>query len=138
MTAGAPETTDELVGLLFQVMGLLRQRLATANLGITPQQAHALRVLDPDRPLPMRDLASELLCDASTVTSLVDRLEERGLVRRRPDPDDRRVKALEVTAAGIAMRERIASVVSAEPHLLALSPDEQTDLRALLMRVLCT
>ena len=42
----------------------------------------------------MGRLADTLSCDASNVTGLVDRLESRGLVRRQPSPDDRRVKVL--------------------------------------------
>ena len=136
-TAGVPTATDELVALFFQVLGLLRARLvvAVAEIGITPQQAHALRCLDSGRPLPMRELATELGCDASTVTGLVDRLEERGLVVRQPDPDDRRVKALAVTPAGVALRDRIAAALDDEPHLLALSAEQQEQLRELLLCV---
>ena len=49
-------------------------------------QAHVLRLLEPGEPLPMRTLARKLCCDASNVTGIVDRLEERGLVRARPRP----------------------------------------------------
>src|SRR5688500_20174556 len=63
-----------------------------AELELSPAQCHVLHLLEPDRPLPMGRLAKTLSCDASNVTGLVDRLESRGLVRRRPSPEDRRVK----------------------------------------------
>src|SRR5580704_11680280 len=89
---------EEVLDLMFQVLGLLKAHFHTAivEMGLTPQQAHALRTLDPTRPVPMRELAAGIMCDASTVTGIVDRLEARGLVERRPDPDDRRVKGLVV------------------------------------------
>src|SRR5713226_4435512 len=60
------------------------------ELGLSPMQAHALRFLE--RPVPMSELADTLWCDASNVTGIVDRLEARGLVERRPSDGDRRVK----------------------------------------------
>ena len=67
--------------------------------------AHALRELDS--PLPMGTLAERLGCDASYITCLADQLEERALIERRADPDDRRVRQLVRTAKG----ERVAAEV---------------------------
>src|ERR1700730_2015085 len=107
--AASRSVDQEVLDLMFQILGLLKQHVHTAivDIGLTPQQAHALRCLDPTRPVPMRELAAAIMCDASTLTGVVDRLEDRGLVERRPDPDDRRVKGLVVTPAGIAIRDRI-------------------------------
>ena len=63
---------------------------AAAHHGLTSTQAKVLAQLDG--PLPMRGLAALLVCDASNVTGIVDRLEARGLVRREADTADRRVK----------------------------------------------
>ena len=67
------------------------------RLGLTPAGARALLQLDPDHPVPTRILADRLCCDPSNVTAFVDRLEESGLIERRVDPHDRRVKTLAVT-----------------------------------------
>jgi DNA-binding MarR family transcriptional regulator len=135
----APDPCDhEIVGLLFQVIGLMKHHViaSTADLGLTPQQAHALRCLDPGQPLPMRDLAGQLMCDASTVTGLVDRLEERALVERRPDPGDRRVKALVLTDAGIAARQRLIEVLTTgAPHRSSLDAAQRAQLRDLLRQI---
>jgi DNA-binding MarR family transcriptional regulator len=123
---------------MLQVLGLLERHFhnAIVDLGLTRQQAHALRGLDPGRPVPMSELAAGMICDASTLTGIVDRLEDRGLVERQPDPDDRRVKGLAVTPAGIEMRERIwRAVLGRAPHLAVLSPDERIKLRDQLKRV---
>jgi len=71
---------------------------------LSPAQCHVLHLIEPGRPLPMRRLADTLSCDASNVTGLVDRLESRGLVQRQTSSRDRRVKALELTAAGKRVR----------------------------------
>ena len=60
------------------------------ELDLSPIQCHVLHLIEPGRPLPMSRLADTLSCDASNVTGLVDRMESRGLVRRRSSPKDRR------------------------------------------------
>ena len=59
------------------------------ELGLSPGHFKALAVLGPDESKPMRTLADALMIDASMVTWLVDRLEERGMVDRRTSPTDR-------------------------------------------------
>src|SRR3954449_11906652 len=87
------------------------QRMKTgaqlAELGLSFSQAHALRLLAPDEPMPMSALAERLFCDASNVTGIADRLEARGLVRRQSSEGDRRVKALTITPTGSKLREQV-------------------------------
>ena len=79
------------------------------ELGLTAASARALLQLDPAAPLPTKALAERLSCDPSNVTPFVDRLEEVGLIERRIDRKDRRVKTLTITAAGRRMREQMLS-----------------------------
>src|SRR5437667_10342739 len=72
---------------------------SAAEIDLSPVQCHVLHLIEPGRPLPMSRLAETLACDASNVTGLVDRLEARGLVQRRPLPRDRRAKVLQLTPA---------------------------------------
>src|SRR2546423_1392967 len=78
-----------------------------ARFDLSPIQCHVLHLIEPGRPLPMSRLAETLSCDASNVTGLVDRLESRGLVRRRLSPRDRRVKVLQLTPAGSRLRAQL-------------------------------
>ena len=80
-----------------------------AELGLSQVQCHVLHLIEPGRPVPMSRLAEVLSCDASNVTGLVDRLEARGLLARRPSPGDRRVKVLALTPPGIAPARRDAA-----------------------------
>src|SRR6266516_5639162 len=86
-----------------------------AKLGLSFAQAHALRMLDPEEPMPMSALAERLFCDASNVTGIVDRLEARGLVERRSAEGDRRVKALTLTTDGVELRDRVLAIMSEPP-----------------------
>jgi DNA-binding MarR family transcriptional regulator len=108
-----------------------------AELDLSPPQAYALRLLEPERPLPMRDLADGLACDASNVTGIVDRLERRGLVERQVSTSDRRVKTLVVTAEGVALRARLLRRLHQVPDAVAeLSPEERRLLCGVLRRIL--
>lgn len=127
----------QVVDLLFALIGTMRRHFVAsiAELGLTPPQAHALRRLDSTRALPMRELAADLMCDPSTVTGIVDGLEERGLVERRPALDDRRIKAIIVTESGIAARERLHElIVTKVSPLSGLTADERVILRDLLAK----
>jgi MarR family transcriptional regulator, organic hydroperoxide resistance regulator len=105
------------------------------KLGLSFAQAHALRLLDPDEPMPMSSLADRLFCDASNVTGIADRLEGRGLVRRQSTEGDRRVKALTITSEGTKLREQVMELMSQPPDAIAaLSEADQRALRDILAR----
>ena len=108
-----------------------------AEFQLSPAQCHVLHLIEPDRPVPMGQLAETLACDASNVTGLVDRLETRGLVRRRPSSGDRRVKVLVLTAAGTRVRALLLERMTAPPAVLdRLSLREQRALVQMLRRLL--
>lgn len=103
---------------------------------LTVPQATLLRMMQLDKPVPMSALATALACHASNVTGLVDRLEEAGLVARRPSDEDRRVKNIELTPKGAEVREMLYSEIFAPPPELARLTDEELgQLEALLRRI---
>ena len=92
-----------------------------------------LHLIEPGRPLPMSRLADTLSCDASNVTGLVDRLESRGLVRRQPSAEDRRVKVLQLTPAGSRLRTQLLRQMAGRSLPLArLSLEQQRTLVRIL------
>ncbi|MGW2237492.1 MarR family winged helix-turn-helix transcriptional regulator [Streptomyces sp. NPDC001759] len=109
---------------------------AAAQHALTGAQARLLSLLSLE-PLPMRKLAQKLKCEPSNVTGIVDRLESRGLVERRPDPADRRVKLAAATKEGrrVARELRDGLRFAREP-LAGLSDAERLSLRDLLKRML--
>lgn len=131
------ELAGDTVRRIMHIASAMRhyQDTAIAELGLTPAAARALHALDPDRPLPARDLAEQLSCDRSNVTALVDKLEQVGLVERRVDPADRRQKTLVVTDAGRRVRDRVGAVMSDSRLLDGLGPDELASLRELVWKV---
>jgi len=95
--------------LLVRFFFAQREHLPTLDgeLELSPIQCHVLHLLEPGRPLPMGRLAGMLGCHASNVTGLVDRLEARGVVQRRPSADDRRIKVLDLTPEGSRLRAQM-------------------------------
>ncbi len=70
----------------------------------------------------MNDVAIRLVCDASNVTGLADRLEARGLIERRSAQHDRRVKVIALTQAGEQVREQVIQVMHEPPAAFAALP----------------
>ena len=104
-----------------------------AEFDLSPIQCHVLHLIEPGRPLPMNRLAETLSCHASNVTGLVDRLESRGLVRRQPSTEDRRVKVLQLTPTGLRLRTQLLKRVAGRSRPLSrLSLDQQRTLVKIL------
>jgi DNA-binding MarR family transcriptional regulator len=139
----AAESVDaverELTERFFGVMQRIRQFTSgqSAELGLSVVQARALVALRES--VPMRTLADRLGLDPANLTSVVDRLEERGLVTRQPHPQDRRVKLLELTPTGRASSDDLLErVFRVNPVFSGLSSGEQSRLSDLLAKVLAT
>ena len=130
---------SEAWALMFELMHVSKQRFMAiaSEFDLSPPQVMALRHLDPDEPKPMSELALALRCDNSNVTGIVDRLEDRGLVERRPGEHDRRVKMLRITERGAEVRGRLAARLDEPPEPLArLSLEDQRTLRDIMRRAL--
>jgi MarR family transcriptional regulator, organic hydroperoxide resistance regulator len=124
--------------LLVQLFFAQRANLppVAAELELSPAQCHVLHLIEPGRPIPMGQLAETLSCDASNVTGLVDRLESRGLLRRRPSDADRRVKVLDLTATGVRLRTVLLErMLAPPPTLRRLSVRDQRTLVRILTRL---
>jgi DNA-binding MarR family transcriptional regulator len=83
--------------------------------------------LEPGESRPMGAFASEVGCDASTATWLIDRLEDRGLVERRPSPTDRRVKGVVLTQRGAQVRAELKDHYATPPEALSNLDDDVLD-----------
>jgi DNA-binding MarR family transcriptional regulator len=129
----AAEAWDAISQLFMATRGRM---LATAReLDLSPPQIIALRFLHDGKP--MGELAEIMHCDNSNVTGIVDRLEQRGLVERRPSEHDRRVKLLVLTAEGASVREELERRMGEPPPGIAALPRaDQRVLRDVLRRAL--
>jgi DNA-binding MarR family transcriptional regulator len=93
--------TEELAaGLRLSVTRLARLLRQQSDVGLTPTQLAALATINRRGPLPIGTLADEEQIGAPTATKIVDKLQASGYVERHPDPTDRRVSRVSMTAAG--------------------------------------
>jgi DNA-binding MarR family transcriptional regulator len=130
-TSGAQELWAGVIGVLAEWEQRM-DRVASAA-GLSPVSVWALVQLDPDEPITQKELATRLKCNPSTVVDPTDRLEEAGLVMRRPNPSDRRQNELVVTAKGAALRKRLIARLLEPPAAFArLSGREQARFREVL------
>ncbi|WP_406001092.1 MarR family winged helix-turn-helix transcriptional regulator [Streptomyces sp. NBC_00829] len=138
----ATERTDPLTVEVVELIGDVVARYyteyeqAAAKHSLTGVQARVLGLLATE-PTPMRRIAQKLRCEPSNITGIVDRLEARGLVERRPDPYDRRVKIAAATEEGMGTARRLReSLDFAREPLAQLTDEERRGLRDLLRRML--
>lgn len=134
----ADPVTHEVVDLIGSVVARYHTEyeLAASQYSLTGAQARVLALLSRE-PTPMRKIAQQLKCEPSNVTGIVDRLETRGMVERRPDPADRRIKLAAATEEGRATAAHLrGSLDFAREPLAELTPAERTLLRDLLKRML--
>ncbi|MYY08010.1 MarR family transcriptional regulator [Streptomyces sp. SID4919] len=117
-------------GMAHQIAEHVRRR--ALRLGLTAPQATALRELTG--PMTMRELAERMSCEPSNATFVVDKLEKRELLERRPHPTDRRAKRLVLTPQGTALRERLLELLGEDSPLSGLTQEEQGTLQRLLER----
>lgn len=98
----------------------------------------AIRVAGPPQRLSPTELFKGLMLSSAGMTGRIDRLEKRGLVKRIPDPTDRRGVLIELTRDGRkVLEEAVAANTKAERQLLDhLSPKEMAALSSLLREVL--
>lgn len=130
------QLADLLHRLTKRLRGAQAQRLAP--LGLTPAQERALRLITRgDEPPRMTELADRLGIVPRSLTTVVDALEEAGLVRRQVDPRNRRAILLHLTDRGAAVRDdlREARRRAAEDLFAPLSAGDRETLAELLARL---
>jgi DNA-binding MarR family transcriptional regulator len=131
------EDSAQLADLLQRLTRRLRHAQAErlAPLGLTPAQERALRVIArSEEPPRMTEVADHLGIVPRSVTTVIDALEEAGLVRREVDPQNRRAIRLHLTDRGVAVRDdmREARRRAAEDLFAPLSVDDRKALGELL------
>jgi len=104
----AMSTSQRIFDSIRRIVRLLREgsHASEAAVRLSAAQLFVLQKLDPARPLSLNELAARTLTHQSSVSVVVSKLVERGLVQRRPAPGDARRLALLPTREGLRLRER--------------------------------
>lgn len=105
--------------------------------GLTPQQFGLLRFLWEEDGLTQVELSSRSQIDRTTIGGLIDRLEQSGLLKRLPHPEDRRAYRVSLTDAGRHLEQEL-NPLAEELHRAILEPlsqDEIVTLTAILQKL---
>jgi DNA-binding MarR family transcriptional regulator len=129
------------LGYLLKHASLHYERLTAAALeplGISPRQWAALNCLDEQHGLSQREVAELLGIDRTRMVALVDELQARGWVERRPQPDDRRKNIVALTRKGRELVRRGGRRVDEceRRFLAALSESDAEQLKTALDAVI--
>ena len=105
-------------------------------LGITYTQYIVLLVLWEEESISVGDLCRRLYLDSGTLTPLLKRMEEAGLLTRSRSSQDERVVIIRLTERGAAMRERAAEIPVQMGQCMPLTSEEAQTLYGLLYKIL--
>ena len=130
---------DQPAFLLAQIGAHAASRFAErlVVLQVSPPDAGILRMLRMSAGISQQELSARLQIHPSRLVAVLDNLEERGLLERKPNPDDRRLYSLHLTKNGVEILERIGKVAREHQDALlaALNIDERRSLTALLEKI---
>lgn len=122
-------------GVAHQLRHLRREALAPWD--IAPSHSRALGVLLRHGAMRLSELSDHLHIAARSTTEVVDVLQDRGLVERRPDPQDRRATLVAPTDEGTRVGQaiRASGDAEAEAYFSVLSEAERKDLTGILRKL---
>ncbi|HWF02980.1 MAG TPA: MarR family transcriptional regulator [Candidatus Angelobacter sp.] len=108
-----------------------------AILQLSPSDAGILRLLRMSAGISQQALSARLQIHPSRLVAILDNLEKRNLIERKPNPDDRRLYSLHLTKDGVEILERIGKVAREHQDALlaALNSEERASLTALLQKI---
>ncbi len=111
--------------------------VAAAQFDLSGPQAFALLLVDDAKPRSMKSYSQAHSCDPANITGIIDGLEDMGLVTRKQDPADRRIKVIYLEPAGVKLRAQLLEAVTiVNSQLLApLTASEQADLAQYICRI---
>jgi DNA-binding MarR family transcriptional regulator len=121
-------------GLRLAVMRLARRLRQQAEAGVTPSMLSAMSSIGRLGPISLGDLAAAEQVQPPSLSAIVGRLEQEGLVVREPDPADGRVSRVRLSPSGRRLMERSRSRKTAylARRLATLPPDDRVALRRAL------
>ena len=133
--AQAPTPTSDVAARLRLAVARLQRIVRQQAMGgLNLAEGSCLAIIDRHGPLSLSDVASRENLSAPTITKIVTRLENQGLIERLTDPSDRRVSLVAVSRKGTALLERIRSSRTAylDRRLIELTEDDRARLLAAL------
>ena len=134
-----PETGVHVWLLLWKATRALETHahLSLQGLGMCPGDFAVLEALLHKGPLPVNAIGKKVLLTSGSMTAAVDRLEKRGLVERRDDPEDRRTRVVHLTSEGRKLIRRLFAIHERDMErvIAVLNAREREELSGLLRKL---
>jgi DNA-binding MarR family transcriptional regulator len=135
-----PEELADFPGYLLARLGESSRRRFRAALepeGLHPRHFGVMTMVAAQPGMSQQQLHERTAIDPSSMVSVIDELEAMGLAERRPDPQDRRARAIFLTELGQAKLKRVRALAGElqRDFFAALTPDERRTLHALLRKL---
>jgi DNA-binding MarR family transcriptional regulator len=127
-----PAPTLDLVMLLKNLQSNIAR--VVEDYGLTIMQLYTLHAIAEEHR-SMGKMAQAMRCDASNVTGIIDKLVTMGLVIRQEDPNDRRIKTVQLTSEGSILLRQIMTAMPARLGYSRVSPQEISELRRILLKL---
>ena len=124
--------------LRFNLLSHKRLEEDLDKLGLTPPQFYVLATIGYAGGLPFGEIGAKMMVTVSNLTGIVDRLEEKKLVSRKRDEDDRRVVHVVLTEKGVKLYKSTIPLFekSISQIFSSLDRPEQKELSALLRKLI--
>ena len=129
------EVTDVIIATYRTILRETEELLSEE--GLTRPQYQALRCVAEKGPTPMKGISDSLHVTPANVTGIIDRLESKGLLKRKTQHGDRRATIIELTPKGVAVQKRVSSKYKEfmQDSLKALTRYEKENLRDILAKL---
>lgn len=113
-----------------------RYRPLLEDLDVTYPQYLVLMVLWNEEEQTVGQLGEKLLLDSGTLTPLLKRMEQKGMVNRSRSPEDERVVKLSLTEKGKAMKEKVKDIPCRLMESMKISEEELLELKTIITKIL--
>jgi len=129
------EVADVIIATYRRILRESEELLSEEDL--TRPQYQALRCVAEGGPTPMKGISDRLLVTPANITGIIDRLESKGLLKRKVQHWDRRATIIELTPKGVTVQKRVSSKYKEfmQDSLKVLTRDEQETLRDILAKL---
>jgi DNA-binding MarR family transcriptional regulator len=139
MNKKAPEGTSQIAFMLAQIGAHAASKFSEriAKLNIAPSHAGLMRLLNQSEGMSQRELCEKLSIVPSRLVVLLDELQDKGIIERRDDPDDRRSYSLYLTEKGKGLLDSLRKIARDHNESICegLSARQRNELEKLLIHL---
>ena len=109
--------------------------LVAEDFGLTIMQLYTMHAIGEEHRTTMGKTAEAIRCDASNVTGIIDKLVAMGMVSREENPDDRRIKTLQLTTEGSSLLHNVLNAIPERLGYSRVTQEEMGEFRSILLKL---